>query len=134
MDGSGVQSGKEYSSPEWGSEVVDALRKQLTWEARDAELRKVTLIRADLERDGDGIAFLRAVYDHSDQQRRIGVRRQLDYRGPLAHMQGMTLAESKAYDIAHYDMAEPLSSYWNLLIEDADRVWWWGDGYPGQTP
>lgn len=106
----------------------------LTSDNRDGELRKVTLISADLERDGDGVAFLRAVYDYSDHQRRIGVRRQLDNRGPLAEMQGKTLAESLAYDIARFDMAEPLGSYWYLLVEDGDGVWWWGDGYPGETP
>jgi hypothetical protein len=46
----------------------------------------------------------------------------------------MTLAESMAYDIAHYDMAEPLGSYWYLLVEYDNGVWWWGDGNPGETP
>jgi hypothetical protein len=31
-------------------------------------------------------------------------------------------------------IAEPLGSYWYLLVEDGDGVWWWGNGYPGETP
>ncbi len=134
MDGSEVQRGEEFGTPEWAPQVVSALRTFLTSDRRDAELQTVTLIAADLERDADGVAFLRAIYDHSYHQRRIGLRRQLGNRGPLADMQGKTLAESFAYDIAHYDMAEPLGSYWYLLVEDGNGVWWWGDGYPGQTP
>jgi hypothetical protein len=133
MDGTEDGSDRQFSSPKWGPDVVDALRKLLTADERGM-LGNVTLISAELERDVDGLAFLRAVYDDSNHQRRIGVRRQLDGKGPLAHMPGMSLAESMAYDIAHGDMAEPLGTYWYLLVEDDNGVWWWGDGYPGLTP
>ena len=126
-------SDEEFSSPEWGPEVVDALRKLLTADERGM-LGNVTLRSAELERDADGVGFLRAVYDDSNHLRRTGVRRQLDGRGPLAHLPGMSLAESMAYDIAHGDMAEPLGTYWHLLVEDSNEVWWWGDGYTVNTP
>src|ERR1700722_5728289 len=28
-------------------------------------------------------------------------------------------------------ISEPLGRQYDLLVEDADGVWWWGDGYPG---
>jgi hypothetical protein len=133
MDCTELGSAEEFRSPVWGSEVVDALRKLLAADERGM-LGTVTLISAELERDVDGLAFLRAVYDDSNHERRIGLRRRLDGMGPLAHMPGMSLAESMAYDIAHGDMAEPLGNYWYLLVEDGNGVWWWGDGYPGLTP
>ena len=129
MDSAEVRWDEEFSSPAWGPEVADALRKLLTADERGM-LQNVTLISAELERDADGVAFLRAVYDDSNHQRRIGVRRQLDGRGPLAHLQGMSQAESMAYYIAHGDMAEPLGTYWYLLVEDNNGVWWRGDGSP----
>jgi hypothetical protein len=93
----------------------------------------VTLIGADLELDAEGTPFLLAVYDHAWWDRRIGLRRQLDH-GPMSEVPGRTRAEALALDIAMYDMAEPLGSYWDLLVEDDNGVWWWGDGYPGLTP
>lgn len=134
MSGSERPWDDRYSSPEWGTAVVEALRALFNEDSSDNQIQNVIFIRADLERHADGVAFLRAIYDHADHERRIGVRRQLDGRGPLAEMQGVTLAESLAYDIAHYGMAEPLGSYWNLLVEDESGTWWWGDGYPGETP
>ena len=61
-------------------------------------------------------------------------RRQLDGRGPLAESPGLTPAESLARDIAEGDIGEPLGSYWDLLEEDSNGVWWWGDGYTVNTP
>lgn len=134
MDDSEPHWGPEFSSPKWGPEVVEAIHHLLGNENRAYDLLCVTLIGVHLERDADGVAFLRAIYDDSRHDRRIGLRRKLDNRGPLAHQPGMTLAESFAFDIAHLDMAEPLGTYWDRLTEDETGVWWWGDGYPGDWP
>ncbi len=124
---------EEFSSPEWGPAVVNALRKLLT-NGRYQRYQHINLVSVELERDGNGVAFLRAVYDDSNHERRIGVRRQLDGRGPLALVPGVTPAESLARDIADGDIDEPLGSYWYLLAEDSNGVWWWGDGYTINTP
>lgn len=35
-----------------------------------------------------------------------------------------------AGEIALYTISEPLEQYDDVLVEDADGMWWWGDGYP----
>lgn len=129
-----AQSDEEFSSVDWGPDVVNALNKVLTSDGRHRWLQHITLVSVELERDVDGVAFVRAVYDDSNHERRIGVRRQLDGRGPLAESPGLTPAESLARDIAEGDIGEPLGSYWDLLEEDSNGVWWWGDGYTVNTP
>jgi hypothetical protein len=52
----------------------------------------------------------------------------------MSEVPGRTRAEALALDIAMFDMEEPLGRLWELLVEDDNRVWWWGDGYPGLTP
>ncbi len=39
--------------------------------------------------------------------------------------------EAVAADIALFDISEPLGRMYDLLVEDGNGVWWWGDGYPG---
>ena len=41
-----------------------------------------------------------------------------------------TPEESLAEEIALYEISEPIGRYYDLLIEDGEGVWWWGDGYP----
>lgn len=117
------------AKPDWptiGERVLEALR---TYFAEERWLLEpATLVEAQLEFDPDGVAVLRAIYDHPNYRQRLGLRRRLDFdfhdREP----------EKVAEQIAIYDISEPLGRYSELLVEDANGVWWWGDGFPELRP
>ena len=67
-----AQSDEEFSSVNWGPDVVNALSKMLTSDGRHRWLQHITLVSVELERGVDGVAFVRAVYDDSNHERRIG--------------------------------------------------------------
>ena len=79
-----------------------------------------------LETDPDGVPV---VYDHPDWSKRSGLRRRLDR--PFGIAGGATPAEELAAEIG--EISEPLGRRYDLLVEGADGVWWWGDGYPNLT-
>ena len=95
-------------------------------------LEPVTLVSAHLEVTEQGAGYLLAVYDHARWDRRTGLRRALN-RVPAWVPPDMSPEEALAFEIAVSDMAEPLGNYWDLLVEDGDGVWWWGDGFPELT-
>jgi hypothetical protein len=43
----------------------------------------------------------------------------------MAIYEGMSAAESRAHDIAAYEISEPLGTYYHRLVEDDSGVWWW---------
>lgn len=114
------------SAPDFGDRVVEALRRYF----RDSGslLARATLVDATSEFDPDGVPVLRAVYDHGWTDKRLGLRRRLD-REPMVDDQE-TPAQSLAAEIAVSEISEPIGRYYDLLVQEADGVWWWGDGYP----
>jgi hypothetical protein len=114
------------STPDFGDQVVESLHRYFR-ESRSL-LAPATLVNATSEVDPDGVPVLRAVYDHGWTDKRLGLRRQLD-REPMVDDEE-TPAQSLAAEIAVYEISEPIGRYYDLLVEEADDVWWWGDGYP----
>jgi hypothetical protein len=114
------------SAPDWGDRVVEALVRYF----RDGRRLSApaTLVEATTEFDTDGVPVLRAVYDHGWSQKRLGLRRRLDGE-PMTDNEP-TPEESLAEEIALYEISEPIGRLYDLLVEEADGVWWWGDGYP----
>jgi hypothetical protein len=106
----------------FGYRVVEALHAYF----REGKwlLAPATLVDAQLTSDPDGVPVLLAIYDHPGYvNKRLGLRRRLDHWN-------LDAPEAKAEDIAIYDISEPLGNYYELLVEDGQGVWWWGDGYP----
>lgn len=91
-------------------------------------MERAVLIEAWAEHDDDGIAVLRAVYDHPFHPRRIGLRRRLD-RPSVISEPLLEPAEELAYGIAYMEIGEPLGRLGDLLFPDSDGVAWWGYGY-----
>ncbi len=120
----------EVASPEWGAKVLEALRRHFTeggWLLAAAQL-----VDSRLEFESDGTPVLLAVYDHPSYERRIGLRRRLnDF--PMSVPERRTPAQAMAEDIAVYQISEPLGRYHEILVEDGEGVWWWGDGFPDLT-
>jgi hypothetical protein len=114
------------STPDFGDQVVQALVRYFR-ESR-ALLAPATLVDATSEIDPYGVPVLRAVYDHGSTPKRLGLRRRLD-REPMVDDE-KTPAQSLAAEIAVYEISEPIGRHYDLLVEEADGVWWWGDGYP----
>lgn len=116
------------SSPDWGAKVAQALKRYFDdgkWLLEPAHLNQV-----DTEIDEDGVPVLLAIYEHPYiEDRRIGLRRRLD-RPPFAEHGKDTPEASLAAEIAVYEISEPLGRYYDLLVQDDDAVWWWGDGFP----
>lgn len=117
------------SSPDWGQRVVKALRRYF---AQDKWLLEPAWLEdASLDVDPDGMPVLLAHHRHSLSTKRLGLRHRLD-RPPLTGGRPGGLAEEAvAADIALFDISEPLGRMYDLLVEDGNGVWWWGDGYPG---
>ncbi len=90
------------------------------------------LIDASLDTDPDGVPVLLAVYEHAFWPERTGLRRRLD-RWPVLLSPSDDLDEWLAGWIAWCEMGEPLGRQYDLLVEDDDGLWWWGDGYPDLT-
>jgi hypothetical protein len=130
MDWSEAEWARRIWSPEWAPKVVDALRRICA--EGSGILEPVTLVSAELETTPEQESYVLAIYDHAWWDRRTGLRRKLN-RIPMTVPPGMPPEEALALDIAQYDIAEPLGNYWDLLVEDEDGVWWWGDGYPELT-
>ena len=95
-------------------------------------MEPVRLIEASLGTDPDGVPVLLAIYEHAFWPERTGLRRRLD-RWPVLLGESDGLDEWLAGWIAWCEMGEPLGRQHDLLVEDDDGVWWWGDGYPGIT-
>jgi hypothetical protein len=114
------------SAPDFGDRVVEALVRYF----RDSRslLAPAALVNATSEFDPDGVPALRAIYDHGWTDKRLGLRRRLD-REPMVDDEE-TPAQSLAAEIAVYEISEPVGRYYDLLVEEAGGVWWWGDGYP----
>jgi hypothetical protein len=91
-------------------------------------MEPATLLDAWLESDEDGVAVLRAVYEHAYWPERTGLRRRLDLP-PTPVQPGATAAEKLAADIAYLEISEPLGRMHDLLTPDEQGVHWWGDGY-----
>jgi hypothetical protein len=121
------------ASSEWAPKVVDALTQMFSEQKWDSTLNHVELVSATLEENASGSPFLLAIYDHPWWEKRTGLRRRLD-RIPSTVPPGMSPEEALAYDIASLDIAEPLGNYYELLVEDENGVWWWGDGFQELTP
>jgi hypothetical protein len=115
------------SSPDWAPRVVAELQR--LGKEGDRSLARVKLLEVSLETDTDGVPFLLAVYEHAMWEERTGLRRRLN-RVPMSVYDGMSPEGSLAIEIAMFEIAEPLGSYYDLLVEDSSGVWWWGDGYP----
>ena len=115
------------ASPDWGTRVVTAVLGYST----DGKwlLEPVRLINVSLEIDPDGTPVLKVIYESPSHSKRIGLRRRLD-RIPFGAHGGESPEESLAREICIYEISEPLGRYSELLVEDANGVWWWGDGYP----
>ena len=118
------------TAPDWGERVLAALRRHFR-EGRPT-LEAVRLIDASLDTDPDGVPVLLAVYEHAFWPERTGLRRRLD-RWPVLLSPSDGLDEWLAGWIAWCEMGEPLGRRHDLLVEDDDGVWWWGDGYPDLT-
>jgi hypothetical protein len=114
--------GTAMDAATWGQDVLAALRRYFESERlRDPMVR---LVAASLGVTDDGSPAVIAVYDHPWYDRRVGRRSRLD-QPPLSIYKGMTAAESLAHDIAEYEIAEPLGTYYESLAEDDSGVWWW---------
>jgi len=112
----------EISSPEWGTKVLEALRRHFS-EGRWL-LEPAVLIDSGLEYEADGTPVLFAIYDHPYYDRRIGLRHWLnDF--PMSVSEERSPAEAKAEDIAVFEISEPLGRWADRLKEDKDGVWWW---------
>jgi hypothetical protein len=95
-------------------------------------LEPAQLISASLdEPDEDGVPVLLAVYTHPFWSERTGLRRRLDRPPVSGEISGeQTVAEWLAEHICAMEIGEPLGRMHDLLVEDNDGTWWWGDGYP----
>lgn len=120
----------EIASPEWGTKVLEALRTYFN-EGRPL-LEAAKLLDSKIEAEPDGTPVLKAVYVHPYEDRRIGLRRRLT-QFPLTIPAGATPAEGMAETIALYEISEPLGRYSEILVNDGEGVWWWGDGFPDLT-
>jgi hypothetical protein len=122
------------SSSDWGTRVAEALRNYFS--SGGPLMEPVRLVEVNLDTDSDGTPVLLAIYLHPFWPERTGLRLRLDRdRRPLGDTYD-TPEESLAADIAYMRISEPLGRQYDLLVEDADGVWWWGDGYPelGEHP
>jgi len=120
---------KAVASPDWGQRVARALEDYFS-RGKPLDFYQATLIGVTTENDQDGVAVLRAIYDHPlYKPRRTGYRRRLD-RCPFSSNGEDTPEASLAAEIALYDISEPMGRYYDLLVKDENDVWWWGDGYP----
>ena len=119
------------SAPDWGERVLAELRRHFA-EGRPT-LEPVRLIDSRLEVDADGVPVLLAIYEHAFWPERTGMRRRLDRTPVTGAASAQDLAEWLARDIAWMEMGEPLGTQHDLLVEDDNGVWWWGDGYPDLT-
>jgi hypothetical protein len=109
-------------SATWGQDVLAALRGYFdSGRLRDP---MVHLVEATLCVTDNGSPAVIAVYDHPWYDRRVGLRSRLDQR-PMSTYEGMSAAESRDYDIAEYEIAEPLGTYCESLAEDDSGDWWW---------
>jgi hypothetical protein len=108
------------ASPSWGEDVLAARRYFDSGRLIDP----VQLVESSLGVTDDGSPAIIAIYDHPWYDRRVGLRSGLD-QCPLAISEGMTPAEPRALDIAVYEIAEPLGTYYDRLVEDESGVWWW---------
>jgi hypothetical protein len=122
----GVGDEEAATDPALGEAVVAELRRYFA-EGRPL-MEPATLLDAWVESDDDGVAVLRAVYEHAYWPERTGLRRRLDRPPTLAHA-GATSAERLACDIAYLEISEPLGRMHDLLTPDDQGVHWWGDGY-----
>jgi hypothetical protein len=111
---------------EWAKQVLVALRAY--FEDGRPLLTSTRLVEARLTSDSDGTPVLNAISDRPDNERRIGLRRRL-IRYTVPDQPGWD-AEALAEDIARYEISEPLGRYSEILVDDGNGVWWWGDGYP----
>lgn len=110
------------ASPEWGSRVIDQLRRYLSegqW-----LLQPVELISAELEVGPDGGPVLAAIYDHSGYRDRLGYRRPLD-RPPWPLEYRDSPAESLAESIARWEISEPIAPADGSSEKDGAGVRWW---------
>ncbi len=108
-------------STTWGQDVLAALRAYFD----SGRLRvSVHLVEATLGVTSDGSPAVVVIYDHPWYDRRVGLRSRLD-QTPNAIYEGMSAAESRAHDIAEYEVAEPLGTHYDSLVEDDSGVWWW---------
>lgn len=113
----------------WAEQVLIALRAHFD-EGRWL-LTPTRLVEAHLTSDTDGTPVLLATYDHPEEDRRIGLRRRL-IRYPLPERPGWD-PKALAQDIAVIEISEPLGRYSEILVDDGNGAWWWGDGYPELT-
>jgi hypothetical protein len=112
----------EISSPEWGTKVLEALRRHFS--ERRWLLEPAVLIDAGLEYEANGTSVLLAIYDHPYYERRIGLRHRLnDF--PMSVGEGRSPAEAMAEDIAVFEISEPFGTWADRLVEDSSGVWWW---------
>jgi hypothetical protein len=109
--------------------VLDALRRYFD-EGKPLQ-EPARLIDATLHVDPDGTPVLLVIYEHPYWPERTGLRRRLD-RAPDVG-QGSTPEEALAHEIAYCEISEALGRIYDLLVEDENGVWWWGDGYPDIT-
>src|SRR5271165_5341108 len=112
----------EISSPEWGTKVLEALRRHFS-EGRWL-LEPAKLVESGLDFESDGTPVLIAVYDHPCDDRRIGLRHRLN-DVPMSIPEGHSPAEAMAEDIAVFEISEPLARWADTLVEDSSGVWWW---------
>lgn len=133
--GAVVHSQTDYeeavSSPDWGSQVVEELRRYFGtggW-----LMEPVVLISAHLEVGADGGSVLVAIYDHSGYRDRLGYRRPLD-RPPYPLVFRDSPAESQAESIARYEISEPIAPADGSSVTDANGVRWWTDPHIVESP
>jgi transcriptional regulator with XRE-family HTH domain len=119
------------TAPDWGERVLAEFRRYFAEGL--PTLEPVQLIDASIDVDSDGVPVLLAIYHHAFWPERTGMRRRLD-RTPVAGSPGeQSLVEWLVGHIAWLEMGEPLGRQHDLLVEDDNGVWWWGDGYPDIT-
>ena len=111
----------DMGSATWGPDVLAALRSYFG----SGRLRvTVQLVAASLGVTSDGRPAIIVIYEHPLYDKRVGLRSRLD-QVPTSIYEGMSAAESRAHDIAEYEIAEPLGTYYEALAEDDSGVWWW---------
>ncbi len=110
------------ASPDWGTQVVDELKKYFAegqWLMEPCEL-----VSVELEAGPDGGPVLAAVYDHSGYSDRLGYRRPLD-RPPWPLEFKDSPAASLAESIARYEISEPVAPSDGSSEKDSAGVRWW---------
>ena len=106
------------ASPTWGQDVLTALVGLFD---SGRLIEPVQLVEAKVGVTNEGSPAVIAIYDHPWYDRRVGLRSRLDQR-PMSIYEGMSAAESRAHDIAVWEISEPL---FDRLVEDDSGVWWW---------